>query len=214
MQWTPPGNKAQTNSRSAATFPRQLLGNKHHAARHLPRQEKARSCPAPLMHSKAGRRAGMDGCACPGKTPALVAQPGESPSFLQRSRPGLGRAEGPPPLCSSRPSWWKSSCSVGERRQFIVPSTPTHRQPARARAGGLPGSIQNVQPRSGVSGEPQSPIPAGAPLLPWASVESSRHRSRPMLRGQGRSVAHRTVGPDTPGRVNGLEGRTRGQGRA
>lgn len=92
-------NKTQTNSRSTAAFPRQLLGNKHQATSSssagkgqiLPR-------PSDVQQSWPRGRGGI----CPGKTPALVTQPGESPSPLQRVRPGSRRAR---PLASFRLNW-------------------------------------------------------------------------------------------------------------
>lgn len=61
--WQCSGHRLATRPRQTVAAPPRFQDNSletNTKQRHLPRQEKARSCPAPPMYSKAGRRAGMD----------------------------------------------------------------------------------------------------------------------------------------------------------
>lgn len=61
--WQCSGHRLATRPRQTVAAPPRFHDNSletNSKQRHLPRQEKVRSCPAPPMYSIAGRRAGMD----------------------------------------------------------------------------------------------------------------------------------------------------------
>lgn len=144
---------------------------------------------------------------CPGKTLALVAQPGESPAFLQRSRPGLGTGRGrePRPLCFLQAELvevfllWRAD-------NLSFPLPPRIAKPGRTLAVLLSPKCTCSQaaatwwerPRVCVcgGGSSRAQYLLDLPLV-WGEGHTSRHRSQSMLCGQGHDFPHRTVGLDT-----------------
>lgn len=141
---------------------------------------------------------------CPGKTLALVAQSGESPAFLQRSRPGLGtgRRREPRPLCFLQVELvevfllWRAD-------NLSSPLPPRIAKPGRTLAVLLNPKCACSQAEATWWERPRwwwwgsrAQYLLDLPLV-WGEGHTSRHRSQSRLCGQGHDFPHRTVVLDT-----------------
>lgn len=141
MQRTPPGNKTQTNSRSTAAFPRQLLGNKHQATSSSS-AGKGQILPRPPFRCTAKLPAGA-GMNLPWEDPCPRDPTREIPFSSSKVPPRIQKGQ---PLRFFRAEMLEFFLLRGLtiHRPHLLPRT------ANQEELGLPSSIQNVQPRSGI----------------------------------------------------------------
>lgn len=201
--WQCSGHRLATRPRQTVAAPPRFHDNSletNTMQRHLPRQEKARSCPAPLMHSKAGRRAGID---LPWEDPSFSCPARGIPCFPSKVPPRIGDRE-PRPLCFLQAELvevfllWRAD-------NLSFPLPPRIAKPGRTLAVLLSPKCACSQaaatwwerPRVCVwGGSSRAQYLLDLPLV-WGEGHTSRHRSQSMLCGQGHDFPHRTVGLDT-----------------
>lgn len=157
--WQCSGHRLATRPRQTVAAPPRFHDNSLETnttqQRHLPRQEKARSCPAPLMHSKAGRRAGMDPPALGRPLPSRPSQ--GSPLLAFKVPPRTGEEPRARPLCLLQAELVEVFLLRRADISSFPPPRPMHRQPGRAWAAQLNPKCAAKERRLGARGGAPEP---------------------------------------------------------